>query len=143
MKRIFAIAAAILVCISLGLIAVYAIQSIDADVAMTVAANLGETNQKTLTGANGTCLLVDSISDSEYNEMMRVLYPDSPFDEQGLSLPGVNNFDEARAKFIADHTKAYAINGTETAEVEITPHLVELENTLIPLNPYKKLLEQK
>ncbi|PTQ57068.1 MAG: hypothetical protein BSOLF_2219 [Candidatus Carbobacillus altaicus] len=77
-------------------------------------------------GENGSVLLVDSISDKEYTEMMNILYPNGIVDTQGQDIPGINNFDEARAKFIAEHMKAYSLVGEKTIEVKLTTFKINI-----------------
>lgn len=97
------------------------------------AVEIGEENIKTLTGRNGSILLVDSISNSEYTEMMKDLYPNGILDEQGMDIPGIENLEEVRAEFIAQHTKAYSVNGLELKELSLNPFELEMfdaiENT--------------
>lgn len=139
-KKFLAVILAAALFISLGVVAVYAVQSLNPDSSdkkALVAVNIGGTNKKTLVGKNGSRLLVDSISDEEYDEMMRLLYPNGIMDEQGLSISGVENLEEIRTKFIAEHTKAYAINGSEITEVKIVPFNIKLSN--IMNGPYECL----
>lgn len=103
------------------------------------ASNLSTTNEKTLAavpyeenvsnvlvGENGAVLLVDSISDNEYAEMMSILYPNGIVDSQGQDMPGINDLVETRAKFVAEHMKAYSLVGEKTAEVKLTPFKISI-----------------
>ncbi len=44
--------------------------------------------------SGGTVLLIDSISDNEYAELMTKLYPDGVVDDMGIDIPGANNVEE-------------------------------------------------
>ena len=81
----------------------------------------GENVSNVMVGENGAVLLVDSISDKEYAEMMSILYPNGIVDAQGQDIPGINNLAESRAKYIAEHIKAYSLIGGQTTEVKLTP----------------------
>ena len=74
-----------------------------------------------MTGESGTTLLVDSISSQDYRDLLNVLYPDGVIDEQGQDIPGIENAADTRAKFIADHMRAYSVVDGETTEVNLTP----------------------
>jgi hypothetical protein len=94
-------------------------------------------NNKTMIGKNGTLLLVDSISDREYAEMVNILYPEGLVDEQGMGIPGVENVDGLRETFIAEHTKAYSVENGEIIKLEMTPFYIELNS--VSNNIYKCL----
>lgn len=79
-----------------------------------------------MVGENGEVLLVDSITDEEYSEMMSILYPNGIVDAQGQDIPGINDFDESRAKFVAEHMKAYSLVGEEISEVTLTPFKISI-----------------
>jgi len=132
MKKIIAIIAAVValtaVGLAIGLTSVFANQSVNSEEGARVVESLGPQKKMSLTGPGGTCLLVDVIGDSEYDEMMEILYPDGIVDEQGLSIPGVENLEEERAKFIAEHTKAYSLDGDKITEVDITPFNVKMSS---------------
>ena len=89
---------------------------------------LRESNTETLTGMTGAFLLVDSISEKEYADMMNILYPSGIIDEQGLDISSADNLEELRARFIAEHTKAYSFSGTGVSEVQVTPFNITLES---------------
>lgn len=74
-----------------------------------------------MTGESGTTLLVDSISSQDYRDLLNVLYPDGVIDEQGQDIPGIENATDTRAKFIANHMRAYSVVDGETTEVNLTP----------------------
>ncbi len=90
--------------------------------------NLGEASSNSLVGRNGSVLLVDSISDSEYSEMMGILYPNGLIDVQGLDIPWIDNLEEAREKFIFEHTKAYSFDGQTVTEIALAPFTIELSS---------------
>lgn len=79
-------------------------------------------------GENGTTLLVKPVNAAEYDELMDILYPHGTIDDQGLSMEAVPNEDAIRAEFVANHTKAYAVNGLVQTEVALTPFTIELED---------------
>lgn len=88
------------------------------------------TYHKVLKGKNGTSLFVDIVSDDEYNELLKILYPNGIVDEQGQEIGIVENAEEVRKKFIDEHTKAYTvINGT-TKEVELERFYIDLKEML-------------
>lgn len=80
-------------------------------------------NYHAMTGPGGSTLLVKSISSAEYEEMMDLMYPNGIVDEQGLEIGPAENAQEIRADFIAEHMKAYLVQGTEdpVSPVPITP----------------------
>lgn len=80
-------------------------------------------NYHAMTGPGGSTLLVKSISSAEYEEMMDLMYPNGIVDEQGLEIGAAENAQEIRANFIAEHMKAYLVQGTEDLvfPVPITP----------------------
>jgi len=81
-----------------------------------------------MVGESGAVLLVDAISDKEYAEMMSILYPNGIVDAQGQDLPGINNLAETRAKFVAEHTKAYSLVGEKTTEVKLTSFKIAISD---------------
>ena len=124
MKKCLYKAALIFVLVILGSTIARAVPAIDSpitdrDAPITVISD--DDNSYVMTGANGAVLLVDSISTQEYVELMEVLYPNGMIDGQGQDIPGIDNIPEARAQFIAEHMKAYALNGTVKAEVDLIP----------------------
>ncbi len=92
----------------------------------TVIADEG--NNYVMTGPSGTKLLVKSISSAEYKEMMSLMYPNGIVDEQGQEIGAVENAQEVRANFIAQHMKAYWVQGTEKIQVSIIPVTIPLSN---------------
>jgi hypothetical protein len=91
-----------------------------------IAIDLGLESVMHLTGSSGSILLVDSISNNEYGEMMDILYPGGSVLPDGMDNPGIENKDEERAKYIAEHMKAYTLEGTKLIEVKISPFELEL-----------------
>ena len=97
-------------------------ETINTSVSVT---NLNE-RMKSLTGDNGTILLVDSISDKEYSEMMNILYPSGIVNKQGQDIAGIDNLEENRNKYIHEHTKAYSLVGEKMSEVELLPFTITI-----------------
>lgn len=91
-----------------------------------VAVPYGENVSNVMVSENGAVLMVDSISDKEYAEMMSILYPNGILDAQGQDILSINNLDETRAKFVAEHMKAYSLVGEETTEVKLTPFKIAI-----------------
>lgn len=85
-------------------------------------------NNYIMTGRNGTTLLVESISSAEYTELMDILYPNGVVDSQGQEIGGIENMEETREQFIAEHMRAYSIEGTTQAQISLTPFSVILES---------------
>jgi len=81
---------------------------------------------KVMIGESGTILLVDSICDKEYAEMMSIIYPNGIVDDQGLDIPGINEIKEVREKFVSEHMKAYSLVDGKTIEVELIPFKIDI-----------------
>lgn len=88
------------------------------------------TYHKVLKGKNGTSLFVDIVSDDEYNELLKILYPNGIVDEQGQEIGIVENAEEVRKKFIDEHTKAYTVINGATKEVELERFYIDLKEML-------------
>ena len=85
-------------------------------------------NKYVMHGASGTTLLVKPVSTAEYEELTSILYPNGIFNEQGQSMDAIADADVVRAEYIANHTKAYAYNGSTQTEVPLTPFTLRLED---------------
>lgn len=79
-----------------------------------------------MVGEKGEVLLIDSINDKEYTEMMSLLYPNCIVDSFGQDIPEINNFTEFREKFVAEHTRAYSLVGEKTSEVKLIPFKISI-----------------
>lgn len=99
-----------------------------------------EGNNHVMTGPSGTKLLVKSISSAEYKEMMALMYPNGIVDEQGQEIGAVENAQEMRSAFIAEHMKAYSVQGTEKIQIPITPVTVTLSLPSYEDTDYEVLL---
>ncbi|WNS46248.1 hypothetical protein [Paenibacillus sp. MMS20-IR301] len=93
---------------------------------MLVAVPYEENVSNVMVGEHGTVLLVDSIDDKEYTEMMSILYPNGTVDAQGQDIPGINNLAEVREQFIAEHMRAYSLVGEKTTEVKLSPFNISI-----------------
>ena len=89
---------------------------------------LKDPNTGLMTGESGSYLWVDSVSDQDYTEMMRILYPNGIVDEQGQEIGGVDDPEEVRAAFVAEHTKAFILSGMDIVEIEATPFSIKIAN---------------
>lgn len=58
--------------------------------------------------------------------MMRTLYPNVVIDTQGQDVSGVENTPEIRAQFIAEHMKAYSMDGADKSEIELSPFTISI-----------------
>ena len=85
-------------------------------------------NKYVMHGAGGSTLLVKPVSTAEYEELTSILYPNGIFNEQGQSMDAIADADVVRAEYIANHTKAYAYNGSTQTEVPLTPFTLRLED---------------
>lgn len=85
-------------------------------------------NNYVMTGPHNSILLVKSISDEEYSEMMDILYPNGILDGQGQEIGGISNMEDVRAQFIASHMSAFAVDGNSQSEVELIPFTLTLES---------------
>lgn len=85
-------------------------------------------NKYVMHGASGSTLLVKPVSTAEYEELTSILYPNGIFNEQGQSMDAIADADVVRAEYIANHTKAYAYNGSTQTEVPLTPFTLRLED---------------
>lgn len=85
-----------------------------------------EDNNYVMQGAHNTSLLVKSISSEDYMTMMNSLYPNGVIDAQGQDVPGIENIPEVRAQFIAEHMKAYSMDGTTKTEIELSPFTISI-----------------
>ncbi|AIQ57667.1 hypothetical protein [Paenibacillus borealis] len=93
---------------------------------MLMAVPYEENVSNVMVGEHGAVLLVDSIDDKEYTEMMSILYPNGTVDAQGQDIPGINNLAEVREQFIAEHMRAYSLVGEQTTEVKLSPFNISI-----------------
>ncbi|MBA1334988.1 MAG: hypothetical protein HPY66_0610 [Firmicutes bacterium] len=129
MKKWLSITAIVIAFTFIGVATSQAMQAFNLPIASekTMAAiPYGDNFSNIMVGENGAVLLIDSISDKEYAEMMSILYPNGIVDAQGQDIPGINNLAETRAKFIAEHMKAYSLVGEKTTEVKLTPFKITI-----------------
>ena len=80
-----------------------------------------------LNGKSGTSLFIDSISEDEYDELVKLLYPNGIIDEQGQEIGIVDNSVEIRRNFINEHTKAYTVVDGTTKEVKLEKFYINLD----------------
>ena len=80
-----------------------------------------------LDGKNGTSLFIDSISEDEYTELTRILYPNGIVDSQGQEIGIVDNSVEIRRNFINEHTKAYTVIDGATKEITLETFYINLD----------------
>lgn len=82
-----------------------------------------------LVGPDGSTLLVDSISNEEYEEMTNILYPNGLINSQGQDIAGIENLETVRANFISNHIKAYSLDSQNNiSEISLIPFNVSLED---------------
>jgi len=89
---------------------------------------LKDPNMGVLTGENDSTLWVKSVSEQDYDEMMRILYPNGMLDEQGQEIGSVDDLEERRGEFIADHTNAFGFKGNDVAAVETYPFSINIKS---------------
>lgn len=80
-----------------------------------------------LDGKNGTSLFIDSISEDEYDELVKLLYPNGIVDSQGQEIGMIENATEVRKNFIEEHTKAYTVIDGATKEVTLEKFYINLD----------------
>lgn len=85
-----------------------------------------EDNHYMMLGAHDTSLLVKSMRSEDYMTMMRTLYPNGVINTQGQDVSVIENISEARAQFIAEHMKAYSMDGADKAEIELSPFTISI-----------------
>ena len=88
----------------------------------------GDANNYVMRGPNETTLLVKSITNSEYSELLATLYPNGVVDAQGQEMGGIANIEEVRAQFIDNRMKAYSVSDNKQSEIQLKPFTIELEN---------------
>lgn len=88
------------------------------------------TYHKVLKGSNGASLFVDIVTDDEYAELLKLLYPNGVIDEQGQEIGIIENAVEMRKNFINEHTKAYTVTKGETKKVELERFYIDLKEIL-------------
>lgn len=81
-----------------------------------------------LRGEHGAVLLVKSISDNEYSELIDILYPNGLIDSQGLDIPGINNIESVRRDFIINNTEVFSVVGENKIKVPFTTFEVNIQS---------------
>ncbi len=78
-------------------------------------------------GKNNTSLFIKSVDSDDYDELIKILYPNGIVDWQGQEIGIVENAEEIRKKFIDEHTKAYTVINGVTKEVELEHFYIDLK----------------
>lgn len=128
-KRAYSIVLTLALLLSLGIPAAAA-QIENAEIsgdAPTVIVGADDNNY-VMAGPSGTTMLVKSINSAEYSELMDILYPNGVIDEQGQEIGGIGDMESVRAEFIANHMRAYSVDGAAQSEIRLTPFTVTLES---------------
>lgn len=126
-RRVFIGLVAAVIALMMGLLTAMAVNEDFRNAVLTLF-NLNMSAAEVVPDKDGNMMVVDIIDDADYDEMMKILYPDGIVDGQGHDIPGIENMEDVRAGFIIESFKAYSADGTELTEAEATPFYVTLEN---------------